>query len=82
MVLRGHEGAVMSAVFSPDGSLVATGSLDDTARIWDSATGEQLHVLNGHSAVLFSVAFSPDGKRIVTVSADRTTRVWDVATAR
>jgi WD40 repeat protein len=44
-VLRGHEGSVFSAAFSPDGSRIVTTSDDETARIWDAATGKEIEVL-------------------------------------
>jgi WD40 repeat protein len=53
---------------------------DNTARIWDAATGKEITVLRGHENVLLSAAFSPDGARIVTASEDKTARVWDAAT--
>ena len=43
-VLRGHEGSVFSAAFSPDGSRTVTMSNDDTARIWDATTGREIAV--------------------------------------
>ncbi|MBE2183497.1 MAG: protein kinase [Anaerolineae bacterium] len=66
--------------FSPDGSLIATGSFDQIARIWDVETGEQLHVLTGHTGVISSAVFSPDGQRLVTSGTDNTIRVWDTET--
>jgi uncharacterized protein YxeA len=71
-----HEGYVTSTVFSPDGKRIVTASSDRTARVWETETGNQLHVLKGHEDVLRSAVFSPDGKRIVTASDDRTARVW------
>ena len=79
-VLKGHDDAVDSAVFSPDGSRVVTASADTTARIWDAATGTQIAVLKGHDEKVWSAAFSPDGQRIVTASQDKTARIWDAAT--
>jgi WD40 repeat protein len=78
--LRGHDGALGSAAFSPDGTRVVTASSDQTARIWDTATGKET-VLRGHTGRVWSAAFSPDGSRIVTASSDQTARIWDAATA-
>ena len=66
-----------SAAFSPDGSRIVTASSDNTARIWDAASGKEIAVLRGHEASVDSAAFSPDGSRIVTASEDNTARIWD-----
>ena len=79
-VLQGHEGSVISVAFSPDGTRLATGSWDDTARIWDVATGKSLAALQGHENFVTSVAFSPDGTHLATGSYDDTARIWDIAT--
>ncbi|WP_287240553.1 WD40 repeat domain-containing protein [Mesorhizobium sp.] len=78
--LRGHEDAVASAAFSPDGTRIVTASWDRTARVWDAVTGAQLLKLEGHEDGENSVLFSPDDRRIVTASSDKTARVWDAAT--
>ena len=44
--------------------------------MWDTKTGQELHVLRGHESIVNSAAFSPDGYRIVTASADYMARVW------
>ncbi|MEO2089549.1 MAG: hypothetical protein ABGY75_08655 [Gemmataceae bacterium] len=70
--LRGqHKQRVASVRFSPNGKRLLTGSWDNTARIWDAATGEHLHALEGHEYSLLTAAFSPDGKRVLTVSTGR-----------
>ena len=66
-------------LFSADGRLLATGSTDDTARLWSAATGRQLHVLRQKGHVL-ALTFSPDGASLVSSSADGTAAVWDVHT--
>jgi WD40 repeat protein len=66
--------------FSPDGTLLAEGRRDGTARLWDVAGGRELHVLRGHSNMVTSVAFSPDGQRLATASHDRGVRIWDPTT--
>jgi hypothetical protein len=75
--LKGHEAAVNSAAFSPDGTRVVTASWDHTARVWDAATGAAIAVLEGHESDVRSAAFSPDGTRVVTASGDGTARVWE-----
>ena len=66
---------------SPDGRLFATSS-DRFARIWETATGREVHVLRGHGGLVYSARFSrdPHGNRIVTSSGDGTARVWDATT--
>ncbi|MDR3232099.1 MAG: hypothetical protein LBT46_00250, partial [Planctomycetaceae bacterium] len=66
IVLEGHTDTVRSAAFSPDGTKIVTASEDNTARIWDAATGKELQKLEGHTHYVWSAVFSPDGKRIVT----------------
>lgn len=76
-------GAVASAVVSPDGKLVATGSWDHSAKIWDIATGRAIRKLDGgHAGYINSVAFSPDGKELLTASDDGTARLWNVASGK
>ncbi len=75
-------GAILTSNFSPDGSRLATGGEDRTARLWDAATGVPLATCRGHTSKVLSSAFSPDGSLLVTASADRTVRQWDTGTGR
>lgn len=58
--------------------LVATGSMDNTAKIWDVETGEEIFNLKGHKAEIVSLAFNTDGDKLMTSSFDSTARIWDV----
>ena len=80
-LFRGHTSDVWGVDFSPDGKYLATGSSDNTARLWDVATGESIHVFSGHTGDIDGVEFSPDGKYLLTGGGgDHTARLWDVAT--
>ena len=77
MTLRGHGAPVHCVAFSPDGDRLATGSEDNTVKLWDAATGEEIMTLRGHSDTVSCVAFSPDGDRLATGSWDNTAKLWD-----
>ncbi|MGL4620624.1 nSTAND1 domain-containing NTPase [Chroococcidiopsis sp.] len=75
--LRGHQGAVWASAFSPDGQIIASGSIDKTIRLWDKSGKPIGQPFQGHQQGVFSIAFSPDGQYIVSGSADGTVRLWD-----
>jgi WD40 repeat protein len=79
-VIRGHSSQINSVAFSPDGTRLVTGSEDKTIRVWDFATGEELHRFVGHTRPVNEVAFSPDGHLVASGSTDATARVWDTRT--
>jgi WD40 repeat protein len=80
--LRGHESAITSAAFSPNGREVVTASADKSCRVWDVATGAVIAVLKGHDQAVNSAVFSPDGQHILSASADGTARIWRVSPPR
>src|SRR5262249_29006338 len=80
--LRGHTGAVTSVAFSPDDRLLASGSADQTIKLWSTTSGKEVLTLKGHTGRVNSVGFSPDGKRLISGSADKTVRIWDTATGK
>jgi WD40 repeat protein len=79
---RGHEREVTSAAFSPDGTAVASGSLDGTARLWRRDTGECLKVFGNHGNAPGVVAtyFSSDGASILTIAHDGSEELWSCGT--
>jgi WD40 repeat protein len=78
---QGHQRTVTSVAFSPDGKLIASASGfpfgDNTARLWNRNTGEQLHVLEDHSVPVLLAAFSPDGSRLLTGDVNGRFILWD-----
>ena len=67
---------ISTIAFSPDSQFFVTGSGDQTARAWKTATGDEIARIT-HEDVVSKVAISPDGKFIASVSFDGVLRVWD-----
>ncbi|TLD18062.1 hypothetical protein PspLS_10519 [Pyricularia sp. CBS 133598] len=81
--IPGHGEPILCAQFSPASSArLATGSGDNTARIWDAETGTPKHTLKGHAGWVLGVSWSPDGTRLATCSMDKTVRIWDPETGK
>ncbi|NWT59083.1 DAW1 factor, partial [Erythrocercus mccallii] len=79
---RGHSAEIVCLSFNPQSTLLATGSMDTTAKLWDLEKGEEVATLNGHSAEIIALSFNTAGDRIITGSFDHTVAVWDVGTGR
>jgi WD40 repeat protein len=77
--LKGHTALVYSVAFSPDGKLLATGSFDNSIKLWDFAAGKEARTLTGHTAPVYCVAFSPDGSTLASSGLDKTIKLWNVA---
>jgi serine/threonine protein kinase/WD40 repeat protein/tetratricopeptide (TPR) repeat protein len=83
-VLKGHDAEVVRVAFSHRGDLLASTSWDDTARLWDPATGEQLVSSGPMSAPdEWPLHFTPDDRRLAFVrQRDGNATFWDVAGGR
>ncbi len=75
--LTGHTDFVLMTVFSPDGTLLASGSADRTIRLWDARTGTELRRMTGHVEGVEGIAFSPNDKMLASGGWDRTVSLWD-----
>ena len=78
--LTTHSDPVMSIVFSSDGKTLASGSWDNTIKLWDLETKTVITTLSGHSNNVNSLALSPDGKTLASGSLDQTIKLWDLET--
>ena len=85
--LRRLEGTVGRVLrFSPDGKLLATATTDwagqTLVRVWDAASGKEIHPVPAHDDHIICAAVSPDGSIIASGSADRTIRLWQARTGK
>ena len=78
--LVGHGSSVRSVAFSHDSRQLASGSDDETVKIWDAGTGECVQTLAGHGGLVRSVAFSHDSRQLASGSVDETVKIWDAGT--
>ncbi len=76
--LERHDEAVWSAVYSPDGRIIASTGFDDIIHLWDQDGNVISNPFEGHEDDIWLVAFSPDGQAIVSASSDETLRLWDL----
>lgn len=74
-----HQSDALPVAFSPDGTLITSGSTDGSIEVWSAQSGQRaIGPLKGHTGTVWSVCFSPDSTRIVSGSSDKTIRIWDL----
>eukprot|EP00835_Amoeboradix_gromovi_P005761 NODE_579_length_6479_cov_0.371160.p3 type:complete len:455 gc:universal NODE_579_length_6479_cov_0.371160:2677-4041(+) len=75
--MPGHEEAVLSVQFAPNGLIVASSSGDCTVRLWDVNTKTIIHVLKGHDGWVMNIQWSPDALTLASGGADKFICIWD-----
>lgn len=75
-LLRGHGSNVVDLSWSPDGSLLATASIDNSVIIWDTESGKQVKSITHHTSFVKGVAFDPVGTYMATYSDDGSVVIW------
>ena len=82
LTLTGHTAYVFSVAISADGQTLVSGSSDDTIKVWNLSTGQEVRTLRGHTAAVYSVALSADGQTLASGSGDKTIKVWNLSTGQ
>jgi len=77
--LDGHSGWVSDLVFSRDGRHLVSASADQSLRLWDMRSRQEIAILRGHSDEVHTVALSPDGRMLASGGKDGTVMLWDLA---
>src|SRR5262249_11350326 len=86
-----HGSNVSTVALSVDGSLLATGggdvnyrgeAVDSSIRLWDVASGKQLHQLAGHSGGVSHLVVSADAKLLASAGRDNAIKLWDTAAGK
>lgn len=79
MKLEGHTAELSNCLWNFDQTIIATGSIDATARIWDIRGVHSCHIIEGHSDEVLDICFNYTGKLLATCSNDSTCKIWDTA---
>lgn len=81
-ILRGHMEDVYDLSWSPNSTQLISGSVDNTAILWDIHKGKSFHILNDHKGFVQGVAWDPQNQHLATLSTDRYFRVYDINTKK
>ncbi|XP_046605773.1 chromatin assembly factor 1 subunit B [Neodiprion virginianus] len=81
-ILRGHVEDVYDLSWSPDSNFLVSGSVDNTAILWDVEKGRSMGILSDHKGFVQGVSWDPSNQYVCTLSTDRQCRLFDINTKK
>ncbi len=76
--MKGHTGRITCLAYRPDGRVLATGSWDQTVRLWEVSTGKFITALSGPTGRIYTLAYDADGLRLAVAGDAGNVVIWDV----
>ncbi len=76
--VQGHTDAIYAAALTSDGKLLATGSYDRVAILWDWQRKQIVRRFAGHNGAIYDLDIDPEAKVLATASADQTIKLWGI----
>lgn len=76
--IAGHSNWVCAIAISPDGQMLASGSSDNTVKLWNLPTAQEICTFKGHLERVDAVSFSLDGKTLASSSSDNSVKLWNL----
>jgi small GTP-binding protein len=80
--LEGHQDTVLSVAFDPQGGTLASGSADQTVKLWEARSGKLVRTLEGHQGIVISVAFDPQGGTLASGGALKMVKLWEARSGK
>ena len=80
--LNGHSKSVASVAYNPNGQILASGSYDNTIKLWNLTKNKEIRTFKGHSAWVAGVAITPNNRSLVSSSYDNTIKLWNLVNGK
>jgi WD40 repeat protein/serine/threonine protein kinase len=82
LAIAAHDGEVYDAIYSPQGTEIASTGEDGALKVWDVATGQLFHNLPGQKSGVFFPAYSGDGTRLAAANRENGVSIWDLSSGK
>src|SRR5262245_10585876 len=81
-ILEGHQDAIVRLAFDPQGETLASGSVDETVKLWEGRTGKLLRILEDTAIHISDLAFDPQGETLASGGNNETVNLWNTRSGK